>query len=212
MSAGRWFSEQIGFYWGVKAVVQRALLELVWLNVVTQIPDWNDCVDLWVSMCVCLICKDFVLHDCCSSKTCFYLMTQSEVFTCSRVAAASHKLKVLDVLWHFCRRWWNKPIMSALMAIILQKFKRKANRWNGCLWAESPIPRFVTDKTRRVRFGLVSGRAVDKMGAGRYGALQPTLLSHGILALFRLKMPPTVCVHIYTACVLAACACFHCSA
>lgn len=45
------------------------------------------------------------------------------------------------------------------------------------------------------------------MGAGRYGALQPTLLSHGIPSLLGLKLPPTVCVHMYTVCVCTRVSC-----
>lgn len=41
-------------------------------------------------------------------------------------------------------------------------------------------------------------KAVDWIGAGRYGALQPTLLSQRIPSLFGLQLPLTMCVHMYS--------------
>lgn len=53
--------------------------------------------------------------------------------------------------------------------------------------------------------------AADETGAGRYGASQPTLLSHGILSLLRLRLPPTVCVHMYTVRVCMCASCILCA-
>lgn len=56
--------------------------------------------------------------------------------------------------------------------------------------------------------------SAEEIGAGRCGALQPTLLSHGILLPLCLRLPPTVCVHVYTVGVcmcVSACVCSECA-
>lgn len=148
MSVGQWFSEQMGFHWGVKAVVQRALLKfrplvLIWLNIVAKIPAWYHGIDLCVSVCACTVC----LICCLLTPVSWYSHNQN-IFVA--VAVASYKLETLDLQSCFFCRWWNKLIMSVLMNNI-SECKRKPKR---C--AESKLPCFLTDQTWQVWLGLVS--------------------------------------------------------
>ncbi len=91
----------------------------------------------------------------------------------------------------WCQNWFLKYFKI--------RNKGEPEKWVYACWIQNPMLSNRQNLTSLVSSGFQD--AADLIGAGRYGALQPTLLSHGILSFLCLRLLPTVSVHVYTVCV-----------